>query len=97
MSPERPGHRFRARVESHGARHGLDLPGQVSRALRADPHGEHPVRVVIGGVEFTTRLEMRDIGLHRLYLPPHVWKDLHCEVGDLLVGRIQTDAPVARK
>lgn len=91
MSPERHGHRFRARVDSAEGRPFLDLPGQVSRALRADPHGPHPVRVTIGGVEFATRLAMRDVGLHRLFLPPHVWNDLHCQLGDLLVGRIETD------
>ncbi|MEO5989099.1 MAG: DUF1905 domain-containing protein [Candidatus Eisenbacteria bacterium] len=91
MSPERRGHRFRARLEQLGVNHCLDLPGQVSRALRADPHGGHRVRVTIGGVVFSANLEMRDAGLHRLYLPAHVWKDLHCEVGDLLVGRIESD------
>lgn len=96
MSPERPGHRFRARLDSIGVNRCLDLPSQVSRALRADPHGDHPVRVTIGGVVFTARLEPRDVGLHRLYIPARVWKDLHCELGDLLVGRIETDSEPAK-
>ncbi len=91
MSPERPGHRFRARLDQVGVNHCLDLPRQVSRALRADPHGSHRVRVTIGGVVFGANLEMREIGLHRLFLPARVYNDLHCELGDLLVGRIETD------
>ena len=90
MCPDRPGHRFRGRVQELGAAHCLDLPGQVSRALRAARDGRHPVRVVMGGIEFSASLEPRGDGLHRLYLPPRVWKELHAEPGDLLVGRISS-------
>ena len=93
MCPDRRGHRFRARVEQDGGRHCLDLPGQLSRALRAPRDGAHPVTVIMGGLEFDTSLACRDDGLHRLYLPPHVWKDLHASLGDLLVGRIMSRGP----
>ena len=92
MCPERPGHRFRGRPEQIGINYCLDLPGQVSRALKAPRDGELPVRVVIGGVEFNANIEQRDDGLHRLYIPARVWNDLHCQVGDLLVGRISSRA-----
>ena len=89
MSPNKPGHRFRARMDIEEPHRFLDLPGHVSRALEAEPLGEHKVRVIIGGVEFAATLKPLGDGSHRLFLPPHVWKDLHAEHGDLLVGRIE--------
>ena len=95
MSTPRPGHRFRVRVEQHGDCFCLDLPGQLSRTLRAPRDAGLPVRVLLGGITFDTELECRDDGLHRLVLPAKVWKELYAAPGDLLVGRISSRAVAA--
>ncbi len=97
MCAEKSGHRFRGRAEQRGMTISIDLPMHLSRALKAPRDAAHSVRVVIGGDEFEADLECRDDGLHRLYIPPHVWKDLHAEIGDLIVGRISNREPKARE
>ena len=89
MSPNKDGHRFRARLDFDEPHRFLDLPGHVSRALEANPDLEHQVRVSIGGIEFLATLHPLPDGSHRLFLPPKVWKELHAEYGDLIVGRIE--------
>ena len=57
-------------------------------------------RFVAGRVDYSVAWILQTflgpLGLHRLYIPARVWKDLHCELGDLLVGRIETDSEPAK-
>jgi len=97
MSRNRNGHRFRSRVERVGSSHCIDLEPRLTRALRAHPERPHPVRVVLGGLEFDTRLAPIGDGTHRLVLPAWVWKDLHASPGDVLVGHLWTHEPETKR